>query len=73
MIRGCCRFVLKDGFLYNFANRDELKPYDVIYMDDAVVELTDDRPNVESSQQVQSFSITTAGRTCVVCGEPRIR
>ena len=60
-------FVLKDGFIYNFADRDDTKPYDVIYMDDAVVELTEEKPNIDASE-TQSFTITTVGRTCVVCG-----
>jgi hypothetical protein len=62
------RFVLKDGFIYNLANKEDLKPFDVVYMEDAVVELTEEKPLNLDSSNLQSFSITTAGRSCVVCG-----
>ena len=59
-------FVLKDGFMYNFVDSEDLKPFDVIYMDDAVVELSVDKPL--ESPGAQGFTIATAGRSWVMCG-----
>eukprot|EP00658_Telonema_sp_P-2_P018725 TRINITY_DN17335_c0_g1_i1.p1 TRINITY_DN17335_c0_g1~~TRINITY_DN17335_c0_g1_i1.p1 ORF type:complete len:155 (-),score=25.93 TRINITY_DN17335_c0_g1_i1:301-765(-) len=38
-------------------------------MEDAVVELSQEKPPMIDSPDLQSFTITTAGRTCVVCAQ----